>query len=244
MSENNTYISVIIPSFNESKVILNTLDKLSSYFAGQPYGFEFIVVDDGSTDGTRDLINSLSQKKPFIKLISNSHMGKGASVKSGVLSALGDYVLFTDADLSTPIEELDKLMPFFKDGYDVVIGSRAQKESNILQHQPVLRQAMGKVFNILVRLLVLRGIRDTQCGFKLFKRQAAQKIFPLQRLNGFSFDVEILYIAKVLGYKIKDVPITWINRIDSRVGIAKDSSKMFLDLFIIRANILRGYYAA
>jgi len=244
VTENNIHISVIIPSFNESSVILNTLDKLDRYFAKQPYGFEIVVVDDGSTDGTRNLINSLSQEKPFIRLISNSHMGKGASVKSGVLSASGDYILFTDADLSTPIEELDKLMPFFKECYDVVIGSRAKKESNILRYQPILRQGMGKIFNILVRLLVLRGIKDTQCGFKIFRRQAAHKIFPLQRLNGFSFDVEILYIAKVLGYKIKDVPITWINRIDSRVGIAKDSLKMFLDLFIIRANILRGYYAA
>ena len=244
MSENNTYISVIIPSFNESKVILNTLDKLRSYFADQPYGFEIVVVDDGSTDGIRDLINCLSREKPFIKLISNPHMGKGASVKSGVLSASGDYILFTDADLSTPIEELDKLMPFFKEGYDVIIGSRAKKESNILRHQPMLRQAMGKVFNMLVRLLVLRGIKDTQCGFKVFRRQAAHKIFSLQRLNGFSFDVEILYIAKALGYKIKDIPITWINRIDSRVGIAKDSLKMFFDLFTIKANILRGYYAA
>ena len=244
MIDNNIHISVIIPSFNESRVISNTLDKVDHYFAKQPYGFEIIVVDDGSTDGTRDLINSLSREKPFIRLISNSHMGKGASVKSGVLSASGDYIFFTDADLSTPIEELDKLMPFFKEGYDVIIGSRAKKESNILRHQPMLRQAMGKVFNMLVRLLVLRGIKDTQCGFKLFRRQAAHKIFSLQRLNGFAFDVEILYITKVLGYKIKDVPITWINRIDSRVGIAKDSLKMFLDLFIIRANILKGYYAA
>ena len=244
MIENNIHISVIIPLFNESRVILDTLSKLNRYFAKQPYGFELIVVDDGSTDGTRDLINSLSQENPYIRLISNSHMGKGASVKSGVLSASGDYILFTDADLSTPIEELGKLMPFFKDGYDVIIGSRAKKESNILRHQPIIRQAMGKIFNMLVRLFVLRGIKDTQCGFKVFRRQAAHKIFSLQRLNGFSFDVEILYIAKALGYKIKDIPITWINRIDSRVGIAKDSLKMFFDLFTIKANILRGYYAA
>ena len=187
-------------------------------------------------------INALAQEKPYLRLIGNPHRGKGASVRSGVLSAVGDYILFTDADLSTPIEELDKLMPFFQDGYDVIIGSRAQKESKILRYQPVLRQAMGKMFNRLVRLLVLRGITDTQCGFKVFTRQAAHQIFSRQRLDGFAFDVEILYIAHALGYKIKAVPITWINRLDSRVGIATDSVKMFWNLFTIRINMLKGYY--
>jgi dolichyl-phosphate beta-glucosyltransferase len=170
------------------------------------------------------------------------NLGKGASVKKGALLAQGDCVAFSDADLSVPIEEISRIMPFLGSGYDVVVGSRALAESNILKRQPWFRQTMGKIFNLLIRMFVLKGIKDTQCGFKCFKAGAAQRIFSLIRLNGFSFDVEALYIARLLGYAIKEVPVTWVNRKDSRVRLFRDSSRMFADLFRIKFNALRGLY--
>lgn len=153
-----------------------------------------------------------------------------------MLAAQGKYLLFNDADFSTPIGELDKILPDFSQGYDLVIGSRALQSSSILQKQPWFRQNMGKVFNLLVRLLGLAKIKDTQCGFKCFTDSAAKDIFKLQKLDGFCFDVEVLNIAKQLGYKIKEVPVVWINRIDSRVGIVKDSLRMFFDLLRIKLS--------
>lgn len=245
MAKEGIFISLVIPAYNESKVISDTINKTSAYFAKKNYDFEIIVVNDDSIDNTRELVSALTKNASFIKLINNKHnMGKGFSVKCGVLASRGDYILFSDADLSTPIEDLDKLMPYFAQGYDVVIGSRALKDSKILLKQPGLRQSMGKIFNLIVRLLGLATISDTQCGFKCFTRDAARKIFELQRYKGFCFDVEILYLAKFLGYRIKDIPVTWTNRIDSRVGIIKDSLKMFFDLFKIKADILRRLYNA
>ena len=237
------YISVVIPAYNESGVISETLSKLMEYFVKKPYLFEFIIVDDCSTDQTSDLVISLSAAKPFIRLIKNeSNLGKGFSVKKGVLAARGDYILFKDADLSTPLGELEKMLLLLADGYDVVIGSRALAESKLFVRQHWLRQSMGKTFNIFVKLLVLKGINDTQCGFKCFKKETARRIFSLQRISGFCFDVEILYIAKKLGFKIKEMPVSWSNRRDSRVRIYRDSLKMFWDLFRIKVNQLLGYY--
>ena len=171
-------------------------------------------------------------------------MGKGFSVKSGVLAAEGQYILFSDADFSTPIEEMEKLVPHFTRGFDVVIGSRAMKNSKIVLKQAWFRQGMGKAFNRLARVLGLADINDTQCGFKCFSGNAAKKIFKLQRLRGFCFDVEVLSIAKRLGYKVREEPVVWVNRADSRVRIVRDSSAMFFDLLRIRLNILLGHYNA
>ncbi len=237
------YLSVVIPAYNESKILSKNIEKVASCLSSKDYTFELIVVDDGSVDNTKDLITSMIQVNTNIKLMVNiKNMGKGFSVKSGVLAAQGKYILFSDADFSTSIEELEKLLPYFEQGFDIVVGSRAIRGANILLKQSWLRQSMGKVFNLLVRLLCLADIKDTQCGFKCFSRDAAGKIFPLQRFSGFCFDVEVLNIAKRCGYKIKEVPIVWVNRVDSRVGIIKDSLEMFLDLFKIRFNILRGFY--
>lgn len=237
------YISVVIPAYNEASVICETLNKLADYFEKKQYAFEFIIVNDCSVDKTADLVKSFSIAKPYVKLINNKHnMGKGFSVKEGVLQAKGEYILFKDADLSTPPMELEKMLGELDDGYDVAIGSRALTESNLLIKQHWLRQSMGKIFNVFVKLFVLKGINDTQCGFKCFKKEAAQRIFSLQRLTRFCFDVEILYIAKKLGYKIKEVPVFWINRRDSRVRICCDSLRMFWDLFQIRKNDWLGAY--
>lgn len=243
MSKESIFLSLVIPSYNESSVLSSNLSKIIEYFIQKKYSFEIIVVNDGSSDFTAELVRSITVDNPSVKLINNKqNMGKGFSVKSGILSAQGEYILFSDADLSTPIQELSKLLPYFERGFDVVVGSRALKDSNIVLKQAALRQVMGKVFNYLVRFLGLADISDTQCGFKCFKRAPAQRIFSLQKLNGFCFDVEVLSIAKKLSYKIKDVPVVWVNRADSRVRICCDSLRMFRDLFKIKLKMLRGSY--
>jgi dolichyl-phosphate beta-glucosyltransferase len=224
-------LSIIIPAYNEEKRIVKTLGGIRDFLKDKDY--EIIVVNDGSKDGTVKVVEELHNGR--IQIINNpGNKGKGYSVKNGMLHAKGDLLLFSDADLSTPIEELEKLLPFVKEGYGVIIGSRAMKESDIKIHQPFYRELMGKFFNKIVRVLAVGGIKDTQCGFKLFTREAADKIFKLQKLDGFSFDVELLYLAKKLGFKIKEVPIVWINDEETKVSSIKDSAKMFFDLFKIR----------
>lgn len=239
----NIDISVVIPAYNENVRIIKTLEKILNYFEIHNYLYEIIIIDDGSSDATYNSVDSLSRGHSNIKILRNrKNMGKGFSVKRGVLESQGDYVLFSDADLSTPIEEIENFFPYFNKGYDILIGSRALRDSQILLKQPWYRQNMGKIFNLLVRLFIIKGIKDTQCGFKCFKKEVGYKIFSLQRLNGFCFDAEILYIAKSLGYKIKEVPIIWLNCLQSRVGIFRDSICMFFDLFKIKFNILRRFY--
>src|SRR4030042_3117215 len=233
----NIYISVVIPAYNENVRIVKTLEKTLDYFEIHNYLYEIIIIDDASTDVTYNLVDTLFRSHSNIKILRNrKNMGKGFSVKRGVLESRGDYVLFSDADLSTPIEEIEKFFPHFNKGYDIVIGSRALKDSQILLKQPWYRKNMGKIFNLLVRLFIIKGIKDTQCGFKCFRKEVAHKIFSLQRLNGFCFDVEILYIAKSLGYKIKEVPIIWLHCLHSRVAIFMYSICMFFDLFKIKFN--------
>jgi dolichyl-phosphate beta-glucosyltransferase len=233
-------ISVVIPAYNEEKRIGKTLKRLSSYLSKKKYDYEIIVVDDGSRDKTVQVAKSFANKK--LRILKNrENMGKGASVRKGMLAARKKFVLFSDSDLSTPIEEIGGFMKLRKK-YDVIIGSRALKGSKIKIKQPFYRVLMGKVFNLFVNLLVVWGIKDTQCGFKLFKRDAAQKIFKKQSFNGFGFDVEVLFIAKKLGYRIREMPVVWINSPDTKVSAVKDSIMMFVDLLRIRVNGLRGKY--
>ena len=242
MIKNN--ISVIIPAYNESEYIRNALRMISEYLNKSFGNFEIIVVDDGSSDGTYDYVLNLAKEFPNLKVLKNEvNYGKGYSVRKGVLSAVYEYIVFTDADLSTPIQELDRCMEEFRNGADIVIGSRALGKSQILKRQGFLRMNMGKVFNMLVQLFLFKGIKDTQCGFKCFKAQPAKKIFQLQALNRFCFDVETLYIARQKGYLIKEIPVRWVNRVDSRLSIIKDSANMFLDIFKIKLNAMKGYYA-
>lgn len=237
------YISVIIPAYNEEARIQPTVERISSYLQENFSEFEIIVVDDGSSDSTLTVIQNLSNKFPNIRLIHYpGNSGKGYAIKTGVLSSSGKFLLTCDADLSTPIEELEKLMPFIHKDFDIVIGSRGLQESDIIVRQPWYRQRMGKIFNILVRILVLRGLKDTQCGFKLFRGDTARKLFKKSHINGFSFDVEILFLAEKEGYRIKEVPVRWLNSPNSKVKIIHDSMNMFLELFRIRAYWLFGKY--
>jgi len=233
-------MSVVIPAYNEEKRIEPTLKKAINFLDHNFDKYEIIVVDDCSTDNTNKIASRY--KKNNVKILRNEkNKGKGHSVKRGLLNAKYSLVLFSDSDLATPIEELGKFMNYIKE-YDIIIASRNLKGSNIKVKQPVYRQLMGKTFPLLVNLIALRGFKDTQCGFKLFKTDVAKRVVSLQTFERFSFDVEILFIAKKLGYKIKEAPVVWIDKEGSKVNPIKDGIKMLIDLFKIRYNILLGKY--
>jgi len=237
------HLSVVIPAYNEAERIGDTLKKIYEYFLTRDYRYEIIVVDDGSTDDTRRVVKKIAREIPFVRLLENGvNRGKGYSVKAGVVNSHGEIILFSDADLSTPIQEVDKLADWLGMGCDIAIGSRALPGSEILVRQPRPREFMGKVFNRLVQLLTISGIRDTQCGFKVFKKEAARVLFEKQTVWGFGFDVEILFIASKSGYRIKEIPIKWVNSPDSQVNIMKDSFTMLCDLVRIRIQYLTGKY--
>ncbi|MBN2190390.1 MAG: glycosyltransferase family 2 protein [Candidatus Aureabacteria bacterium] len=228
-------ISIIIPAYNEGNSIKSAIKVIDEFLKAGAENYEIIVVDDGSKDKSTQLVQQLAGKNDKIILLKNgANRGKGYSVKRGMLQATGDIRVFADADMSTPIETLTGMIEFVKNGYDVVIGSRRTQGAVIEIRQNFLRENMGRVFNMLVRLIVLRGFSDTQCGFKLFTKKAAENIFKLQKFDNFVFDVEILYIAKKLGFKIIEAPVKWYNSTDSKVRPFRDSLSMFLDLFKIR----------
>jgi len=239
------YLSVVIPAYNEEKRLPGTLKRVYDYLSNQAMSFEVIVVDDGSTDGTVAMAERFFQTRQCGKVLKNDkNQGKGFSVKRGVLHAQGRYIVFSDADLSTPIEELKKLLlPLTGGSCDVAIASRGHQESAIRISQLWYRSMMGKTFNVLVQQFAVPGIKDTQCGFKCFTNRTAMHLFSQQRLTGFSFDVEILFIARRARYTIQEIPVAWINSPDSRVHIVTDSARMLLDLGRIRLNDLIGRYS-
>ncbi|MCS7151562.1 MAG: glycosyltransferase family 2 protein [Endomicrobia bacterium] len=229
-------LSIIIPVYNEEERIVRTLSTIIGYLEGIMYDFEIIAIDDGSVDNTPKILQNFASSYTKIKVLNNTiNLGKGAAVRNGVLNAEGEYIYFTDADLSTPIEELEKFLSYIKD-YDIVIGSRATKGSQILVHQPFYREFMGKTFNKLVKLFFRMNFNDTQCGAKLFKKDVAKKIFSISKINGFAFDVEVLYIAELYGYKIKEVPVLWRHSKGSKVHLVKNGLEMLVDLFRIKFN--------
>lgn len=229
------HLSVIIPAYNEEARLPSTLEAIQAYLLAQPYTWELLVVDDGSKDKTVDVANQCF-RDPRCRVVRNpANMGKGATIRNGMTQATGDFRLFTDADNSTPIEEVAKLLPKVEsEGYAVAIGSRAVKGASLEKRQPIHRELMGRVFNLIVQVVALGGIKDTQCGFKLFTAAAANYVFPRQQLPGFSFDVEVLVLARKGGFKIAEVPVRWIDSPQSRVSPLKDSAKMFLDVIRIR----------
>jgi len=241
--EETPKLSVIIPAFNEAACIEYTLKRIYEYLSGKGMDFEVLVVDDGSGDSTREIVLKAAESMPLIRLIKNGvNRGKGYSVKNGFLESAGGLVLFSDADLSTPIEELGRFLGEAGKGADIVIGSRALKESKIIRRQPIYRIIMGKTFNVLVRLLTVQGIADTQCGFKLFHRETCRQIFLAQRVERFAFDVEILFLAKRKGLIISELPVHWVNSPLSKVHLVRDSARMLLDIFMVRWWYLLRYY--
>jgi dolichyl-phosphate beta-glucosyltransferase len=236
-------LSVIIPAYNEELRLPSTLRKILNYLSSAGYDFELIVVDDGSSDGTVALVNRIAAEDGRVRLLSNNgRRGKGFSVRNGILSASGRYRVFSDADLSTPIEEVEKLIGRLKSGCDVVFGSRALSDSDVVVREAWYRDAMGKVFGFLVRSIALPGVSDSQCGFKGFSGNVASRLFALQRLTGFAFDVEILFIARKMGLSTEEVPVRWIDSPKSKVNPVLDSFKMLCELIKIRINNATGAY--
>ncbi|MFZ2455268.1 MAG: dolichyl-phosphate beta-glucosyltransferase [Candidatus Altiarchaeia archaeon] len=236
-------ISVVIPVYNEGNRVIVAYKTLTEYLQKNHPDYELIFVDDGSKEPLERLLLLLTHDGHTRVLTNEQNKGKGYSVRRGVLASRGEYVLYTDADQSTPIEEMEKLMASLEEGYDLVIGSRAMPSSQIRLHQPVHRESSGKAFNILLRTILGLKIKDTQCGFKAFRRDAAQDIFKRQTLDGFCFDAEILLIAKERGYKIIEIPVVWLNSERTSVNLLKQSIRMFLDLLTIKINSLKGKYS-
>ena len=246
-------ISVVIPSYNElANLRKGTLEKVEHFLNRQKFDYEVLIVDDGSTDGSLEFVRKFTKGNNNFKLIENSHTGKAGAVTSGMLKATGDFVLFTDMDQATPIEEITKLLPYAQKGFDIVIGSR----NSTRKGAPWTRKIMGTGMIVMRTMLVgLPDIKDTQCGFKLFSRRSSQKVFGKIREihNGFKnierssvtagFDVELLYIATKEGYKIKEVPVDWLYVETRRVSPLKDSIDGLLDLVRIRRNIIKKIYS-
>jgi dolichyl-phosphate beta-glucosyltransferase len=224
-------LSIVVPAYNEAERLGRSLDRILAWTEGLGREVEIIVVDDGSRDATCDVVRSYA---PRVRLVQNGrNRGKGYSVRNGVLSATGEQILFTDADLSTPIEDWSKLAAALESA-DIAVGSRALKDSNVTKHQPRYREAMGRVFNTIVQGLAVQGVRDTQCGFKLFRAEVGQALFREATIEGFAFDVEVLFLARRKGYRIAEVPVTWENDDRTRVHPFYDSARMFRDVVTIR----------
>jgi dolichyl-phosphate beta-glucosyltransferase len=225
------FLSIVIPVFNEEKRIGKSLDVITEYLQRQSYSYELLLVDDGSTDRTFDICQVFANKHEWARVIRHSkNHGKGCAVRTGVLNVSGEYVLVCDADLATPIEELNKFWNYLEDGADIVIASRPLRESRLIRRQPWYRELAGRAFNLVVRLVAVPGIHDTQCGFKLFSRKAIDAVFPLCFINDFGFDIEVLYLALKLGFRIKEVPVCWYHQQGSKVHLIKDGLRMLIDL--------------
>jgi len=237
------YLSVIIPAYNEEKRLPHTLREIDEYLKQQNYQSEIIVVSDGSRDKTVEVVKNLATKINNLQVLDfEENMGKGFGVKEGMLAAKGEFRLFTDADNSTPINQIEKMWPYFKEACGIVIGSRDVKGAILDPPQPTFRRLTGEAFKYLRKIIVgLWDIEDSQCGFKCFTKEAVGKIFPKCKINRWAFDPEILIIAKEMGYKIKEIPIYWKNDLQSKVKF-KSMVKMFLDLFKIKLNEIKGYY--
>ena len=230
----STYLAVVIPAYNEAQRILPTLQRLEEYYSGQNYTWSVTVVSDGSTDGTDDLVRGFAKDHPRFSLLRyEPNSGKGRAVREGMLAADGEIILFCDADLATPQEETEKLLPFMET-HEVAIGSRPMRESKLEIHQPWYREMLGRGANKVIQLFGVRGIQDTQCGFKMFRQGAAREVFTRCKLNGFSFDFEALMVARDLGYKIAEVPIRWAHQEGSKVVLWRDAPKALYDLVKLR----------
>jgi glycosyltransferase involved in cell wall biosynthesis len=238
-------LSIVIPAYNESARIEQALDRVMTCVAEQKWDAEVLVVDDGSKDDTVQIVERWMGLYPRLHLVKNpGNRGKGYSVRNGLLQAAGDIVMFTDADLSAPMEEAERLISAIHAGSDVAIGSRWMDRTRQTIHQPLYRQFFGRCFNWITRTVMGLPFKDTQCGFKAFRREAAQIIFRLQTIERWGFDPEILFIARKLKYSIREIPVTWGHDERSRMSYLKDGLKMLEDMGTIRANSLAGKYDA
>ena len=236
-------LSIIIPAYNEEKRIGKTLDRLAAFVKAAPYDVEIIVADDGSQDGTAGIVNTFIAREAAVatRLIRAEHRGKGNAIRTGILAASGDYLLYTDADLSTPIERIDDFIGYLEDGKAIVMASREVAGADRL-HEPFVRHLVSRIFNLVTRIFTVRGHRDTQCGFKAFPRGIGQDLFRRTVIDRFSFDVELLFLAQKKRLPVQEVPVKWIYGPSSTMKVWRDGILMFLDVLRIRWNDLRGIY--
>lgn len=234
-SETAPQLSVVIPVYNEEHCIAESIRRVTAFLTLKGDPWELVVVSDGSKDDTNAIVSAAAARDPHVRFLAfETNLGKGATVRRGVLASHGKNILVTDADLAAPIKEVEKLLSALGEGFDAAIGSRGIRKKGRDVQQTPHRALSGRVFNWIVRLFFLKGFKDTQCGFKCFKREAALPVFEAQRLNGFSFDVEILYLALKRGFKIKEVPVMWRAGAKSKVRVLRDSVRMIRELFLLR----------
>jgi glycosyltransferase involved in cell wall biosynthesis len=234
-------LSVVVPAFNEEARLGTTLTELRTFLAARPWDWEVRVVDDGSADGTCGVAEAASREEPRIVLQREPHRGKGGAVKAGLLQARGDYRFICDADLSMPVAELPRFLPPMLQDFEVAIGSREGHGARRIG-EPLVRHLAGRAFNYAVQQLMVGGLNDTQCGFKMFTRRAVETIFPLVTIDGWAFDIEVLFIARQRGLRIVEVPIEWHYRRASQLSLLRDGARMFGELLDIRARARRGEY--
>ncbi len=237
--------SIVLPAYNEGVRIGATLDNLLAYIRERNWDAEVIVVNDGSSDNTAEVVRARAQSNPSLRLLENpGNRGKGYSVRHGMLQASGDIALFSDADLSSPIEEADKLFAAIAGGADIAIGSRWLNTDLQLRPQPLYRRLFGRIFNLALRVILGLNFKDTQCGFKAFTRRSAQAIFTMQQIERWGFDPELLFLAVRMGFTVEEIPVTWSHREGTRINPLVDGMKMFVEMLVIRWNSLCGKYTA
>ena len=237
----NPLLSIVIPAHNEEHRLPPTLAKIDQFLKTQNYEAEVIVVENGSTDQTVQVAEAFARHHPYVQVIEADVRGKGLAVKVGMLAASGDYRFICDADLSMPIDEVVKFLPPQVEGYDIIIATREGPQANRVG-EPEYRHIMGRINNLIIKLAAVRGFEDTQCGFKMFSREAAEDLFDVQQMVGIGFDVELLFVAKKRGYKVREVPITWYFDPDSRMRLVQDSLHILLEILEIRYNWRKGVY--
>lgn len=234
-------LSLIIPAYNEENRLPLSLDRIFAFLAGQPYSAEVLVVENGSQDRTLKIAQEYARRYSNLRVLSLKERGKGRAVQYGMLQASGEYCYMCDVDLSMPVEEINLFLPPALVDFDIAIASR-EAPGAVRYNEPVYRHLVGRMFNAMIRAVALPGLQDTQCGFKCFRKEVARQLFSRQTLMGWSFDVEVLFIARRRGYRIVEIPIHWHFDPDSKVRVLQDSFRMALDLFKIRLNALRGVY--
>ena len=235
------FLSIVLPAHNEERRLPRTLEEVKGFVEAQPFSVEVVLVENGSQDRTLELAQQFATRVPFLKVIHEERSGKGLAVRSGILTAKGEYRIFCDVDFSMPVTEINRFIPPALPDCQVAIGSR-EAPGAVRYNEPYYRHLSGRVFNTLVRWLALPGLHDSQCGFKCFRGDIADEIFPLQTNTGWAFDVEVLFVARQRGYHIVEVPVPWYFNPESKVRMLRDSWRMVRDLILIRRNSLQGRY--